>query len=68
MRIPFQGRRPDEYDAAQARGEVAKNGGNRGNQFASILDQNTGKVTDLGLTSQFLKTSFTFPNGKSISR
>jgi hypothetical protein len=30
-----------EYDAAQERGEVAKNGGKRGNQHASVPKQNT---------------------------
>ena len=40
----------DEYDAAQERGEVAKNGGNRGNQFASVPQENTATAADIGLS------------------
>lgn len=40
----------DEYDAAQKRGEVAKNGGNRGNQFASAPKENTATAADIGLS------------------
>ena len=39
----------EEYDAAQERGEVAGNGGNRGNQFASVENNNTATSADLGL-------------------
>ena len=35
----------DEYDAAQARGEVKRNGGNR----SSVEDRNTASAADLGL-------------------
>lgn len=35
----------DEYDAAQARGEVKRNGGDRG----SVEDRNTASTADLGL-------------------
>jgi ribosome-binding protein aMBF1 (putative translation factor) len=44
----------DEYDAAQKRGEVSGHGGNRGNQFAKIPDENLGKPTiaDLGFTGK----------------
>jgi len=40
----------DEYDAAQERGEVAKNGGERGNQYASVPKENTATAADIGLT------------------
>ena len=43
----------DEYDAAQERGEIASNGGARGNQYASIPNENTGiTVKNVGLTSK----------------
>lgn len=40
----------DEYDAAQERGEVANNGGKRGNQFASVPRENTATAADIGLS------------------
>lgn len=40
----------DEYDAAQERGEVAANGGNRGNQFASVPQENSATAADIGLS------------------
>jgi hypothetical protein len=41
----------DEYDAAQARGEVAGHGGGRGNQHvAKVPDGNVATVADLDLT------------------
>jgi hypothetical protein len=40
----------DEYDAAQARGEVARHGGTRGNQHAKVPDRNDATTADLGLT------------------
>lgn len=52
--IEFMAKRKlaDEFDAAQARGEVAGVGGKRGNQYASVDDENVAVPTsaDLGLT------------------
>jgi len=43
----------DEYDAAQARGDVEKAGGKRGNQHVgNIPEGNNAKVADIGLTSK----------------
>ncbi|HCQ65481.1 MAG TPA: hypothetical protein DIU07_10125 [Rhodobacteraceae bacterium] len=40
----------EEYEAAQDRGEVARNGGNRGNQHASVQGEDTAPTTEeLGL-------------------
>jgi hypothetical protein len=36
----------DEYDAAQERGDVARNGGDK----SRIPNENSAKVTDIGLT------------------
>ena len=48
-----QCRLADEYDAAQARGEVQKAGGKRGNQFGIVPNKNNANtVTDIGLTSK----------------
>jgi hypothetical protein len=40
----------DEYDLAQERGEVARNGGDRGNQHARLPHGKTATVADIGLT------------------
>jgi hypothetical protein len=40
----------DEYDRAQARGEVAKHGGIRGNQHAKVCDENVATAADIGLS------------------
>lgn len=40
----------NEYDAAQARGEVAGKGGRRGNQHGSVGDTNVATAADVGLS------------------
>jgi hypothetical protein len=41
----------DEYDAAQARGEVGKEGGSGSNQYATVPKENIcSTVIDIGLT------------------
>src|SRR5262249_27416829 len=50
IKAPAKRRQADEYDAAQARGEVAKNGGYRGNQFGRVAKDNAATAADIGLT------------------
>lgn len=50
--IEFMAKRKlaDEFDAAQARGEIAGHGGKRGNQHGKVEDDNVATTADLGLT------------------
>jgi hypothetical protein len=49
IRARAEMRLAEEYDEAQDRGEVAGNGGNRGNQYASVDNGNAATAADLGL-------------------
>lgn len=58
----------DEYDAAQARGEVAAHGGERGNQHAAnVPDGNVATVTDLGLTRKQVHEARQIRNAEAVS-
>ncbi|MBX9456149.1 MAG: hypothetical protein KL863_09060 [Rhizobium sp.] len=50
--IEFMAKRKlaDEFDSAQARGEIAGHGGKRGNQHGKVDEDNVATTADLGLT------------------